>query len=336
MAALKLFGRLNGKPVYLIKLANGDIEAEIISFGATLRALRVKGRDGEMHDVCLGYDSAEDYAKQDGYLGATVGRHANRIGGSRFELNGQEYSLSSNEGANQLHGGIEGFSHKLWSFNCSEYAVTFSLDSPDGDEGYPGNLHAEVSFSIESAKLRIEYKAVSDADTLVNMTNHAYFNLGGHESGKVYAHELCLGAEHYTPCGEGNIPTGEILPVDGTALDLRDFTRLGDRLDDAALALTEGFDHNFVLSSSPAAVLYCPKTGIEMKCSTSLEGMQLYSAGFLSGRVGKEGAVYGKHHAVCLETQHYPDAVNKQGFPSPVLRAGQKYNEWTEYEFAIR
>ncbi len=336
MASLKLFGRQGGKPVYLIKLANRSIEAEIISFGATLRALRVHGADGEFRDICLGYDSVEDYASYDGYIGATVGRHANRISGSRFILDGTEYKLSANEGENQLHGGIEGFSHKLWSFTCCENSVTFTLDSPDGDEGYPGNLHTEVTYSISGSTLRIDYKAKSDANTVVNLTNHAYFNLGGHNSGNVYEHTLKLGAECYTVCGNGNIPTGEISPVDGSVLDFRNEYPLGERLNDPALSETEGLDHNFVVSVSPAAVLYCPKTRIEMTCKTSLEGLQVYSAGFLSGRIGKEGAVYGKHHAVCLETQHFPDAVNKPDFPSPVLKAGDEYSEWTEYSFKTR
>ncbi len=336
MAALKLFGRINAQPVYLIKLTNGIIEAELLSFGATIRSIRVPDKNGVMTDVCLGYESIEEYVNNDGYLGATVGRHANRISGSRFTLNGKEYLLSSNEGANQLHGGICGFSHKCWNFSCTENSVTFLIDSPDCDEGYPGNLHAEVRFSIEGNTLRIDYTATSDADTVANLTNHAYFNLGGQQSGPVYTHTLKLGADNYTPCAEGNIPTGEIVSLDGTALDLRDESSLGKVISVLSVPMTEGLDHNFVLSSSPAAELYSPDTGIVMTCKTSLEGLQVYSAGFLSERNGKDGAVYGKHHAVCLETQHFPDAVNKPGFPSPILKAGEKYMEWTEYSFNIR
>lgn len=336
MAALKLFGRLNGKPVYQIKLTNGIIEAEFISFGAVLRALRVPDKNGNMRDVCLGYESVEEYAANDGYVGATVGRHANRIGGSCFVLCDKVHKLTANEGENQLHGGIVGFSHRLWNFSCTENSVTFSIDSPDGEEGYPGNLHAEVRFSIEGSSLRLDYSAKSDADTIVNLTNHAYFNLGGQESGEVDSQILKLNANSYTVCGKGNIPTGEIAPVEGSVLDLRDGVALGYRLNDAALAGTCGLDHNFVLSASPAAVLYCPDTGIEMSCSTSLEGVQVYSAGFLSERKGKDGAVYGKHHAICLETQHFPDAINHPNFPSPVLKAGDEYRETTIYSFSIR
>ncbi len=336
MAALKLFGKINSQPVYLIMLTNGKIEVEFLSFGATIHSIRVPDKNGAMTDVCLGYESIEEYVTNDGYLGATVGRHANRIGGSRFNLGGKEYILSSNEGANQLHGGIVGFSHKCWNFSCTENSVTFSIDSPDGDEGYPGNLHAEVCFSIEDSALRIDYSAVSDADTVVNLTNHAYFNLGGQQSGSVYSHTLKLGADSYTLCGSGNIPSGEIASVEGSTLDMREETPLIGVITALSQPATEGLDHNFVLSSSPAAVLYCPESGIELQCTTSLEGLQVYSAGFLDSRNGKNGAVYGKHHAICLETQHFPDAVNNPNFPSPVLKAGEEYREWTAYSFGIR
>ncbi len=336
MASLKLFGNYNGKPVYLIKLTNGKIEAEFLSFGASLRALRIPDKNGVMTDVCLGYESVEEYASNDGYLGATVGRHANRIGKSRFNIDGKEYILSANEGVNQLHGGIEGFSHKCWAFSCTENAVTFSIESPDGEEGYPGNLKATVTFSIKGSALRIDYCAVSDKDTVVNLTNHAYFNLSGQHSGCIGSHTLTLGAENFTPCGEGNIPTGEIRSVEGCPLDFRTENALDICLDALSGSATEGIDHNFVISSSPAATLYSPVSGIEMCCSTSLEGVQVYTAGFLTTRKGKEGAIYGKHHGICLETQHFPDAVNKPSFPSPVLKAGEEYREWTEYSFKIR
>lgn len=336
MASLKLFGRHMDKPVYLIKLTNGKMEAEFISFGATLRALRVLGKDGNMHDVCLGYDSVEEYAANDGYIGSTVGRNANRIGGSRFVLNGKEIILNSNEGENQLHGGKIGFSHRLWGFSCEENSVSFTISSPDGDEGYPAALRAEVKFSIEDTTLRIEYRASADSDTVVNMTNHAYFNLGGQESGNIYSHTLQLSAENYTVCGNGNIPTGEIASIINTPLDLRDETRLIEPISALENTATIGIDHNFVLVSSPAAILYCPETGIEMCCTTSLEGLQVYTSGFLTERKGKEGAMYGRHNGICLETQHFPDAVNHPHFPSSVLQRGEEYREWTKYSFKIR
>lgn len=323
------FGSHKGQEVYLLTLDNGILKVGLLSFGASLHSLVYRGLD-----LCLGYDNLGQYVHEDGYIGASVGRHANRIAGSRFCLNGQEYILSANEGENQLHGGREGFSHRVWNFSCGENEVTFSLDSPHGDQGFPGNLHAEVCFKLVGSALRIEYRAVSDRDTVVNLTNHAYFNLGGHSSGAIYSHELQINADNYTPCGPGTIPTGEIVSVETTALDFRKAVVLGHRLNDRRLDETKGLDHNFVLSSGKAAALHCPETGINMDVETSMEGMQVYSAGFLSARPGKVGAVYGKHHAICLETQHFPDAINHSHFPSPVLKAGEEYSHWTQFNFS--
>ncbi|MBR5490189.1 MAG: galactose mutarotase [Oscillospiraceae bacterium] len=336
MASIKLFGEVNNKPVYLIKLNNGHIEAEFISLGATIRALRVPDRSGNMVDVCLGYDTAEEYMTNDGYIGATVGRNANRISGSKFSINGKEYKLNANEGENQLHGGIEGFSHKCWNFSCTENSVTFSIESPDGDEGYPGNLKAAATFSLVNSTLRIDYSASCDKDTIVNLTNHAYFNLSGQGSGAINKQLLTLGAESYTPCRDGNIPTGEFAPIINTPLDFSKENSLDFALTSLSGTSTEGIDHNFVLSSSPAATLYSEETGIELSCKTSLEGLQVYTSGFLTKRNGKDGAIYGKHHGICLETQHFPDAINNPHFPSPIIRVGEEYKEWTEYSFKIR
>lgn len=336
MASLKLFGKIGSKPVYLIKLTNQQIEVELLSFGATVRSLRAKDKFGVMRDVVLGYDSIEEYLNNDGYLGATVGRCANRISNSIFFINGKKYKLTPNENANQLHGGKEGFSHKCWSFKCLENSVTFLLDSPDGDEGYPGNLHAEVSFSINNSSLRIDYFAFSDMDTVINLTNHSYFNLSGHGSGCVSSHMLKLGAEKYTPCSEGNIPTGTIESVKGTVLDFTNRKELSSALIPLETAPTTGLDHNFVITDKVAAQLYSPESGIEMSCSSSLEGIQIYSAGFLTPRCGKENSLYEKFQGICFETQHFPDAVNKPSFPSPIVKAGEKYNHWTEFKFEVK
>lgn len=328
MVTKTYFGSHKGREVYLLTLDNGSLKAGILSFGATLHSLVYKGLD-----LCLGYEHLGQYVHDDGYIGASVGRHANRIAQSRFELNGQEYILSANEGANQLHGGLEGFSHKVWDFSCGENDVTFSLDSPDGDEGFPGNLHAEITFRLEGSSLLLEYRAASDKDTVVNLTNHAYFNLGGQASGAVYSHKLQINAEKFTPCGPGTIPTGEIDSVEATALDFRKPVVLGSILCDKRLDITKGLDHNFVPDGHKAGSLYCPETDIRMDVETSMEGMQVYSAGFLSTRPGKDGAVYGQHHALCMETQHFPDAVHHSSFPSPVLRAGEEYRHWTKFIF---
>ena len=331
------FGALEGLDMPLIRLREGEIQVELLPFGAAIRSISVPDRQGRPTDVCLGYDRIEDYRDRDACFGGTIGRCANRIGGAAFTLNGTVYRLTANEGRNQLHGGKTGFHKKLWRFTCAPGAVTFALDSPDGEEGFPGNLHAEVTYAVSGDALTVEYRAVSDADTVVNLTNHAYFNLAGHNGGPVSDHRLTVRAAAWTPAGAGNVPTGEIAPVEGTPLDLRTGAVLGQRLDDDFLAGTQGYDHNYVLDGddAPAAELWCPRTGIGLELSASLPGMQLYTAGFLTERTGKAGAVYGPGHAVCLEPQFFPDAVNHADFPSPGLKAGTEYHQTIRYRFFV-
>ena len=321
--------------VDLITITDGEISAEFIPFGAAVRSIIVPDKNGNPVDICLGYDDLEQYKNLDACFGGTIGRCANRIGGASFAIDGVHYNVTANEGANQLHGGIEGFHKKLWDYKIGENSVTFMLDSSDGDEGFPGNLHAEVTYTVKDSTLFIDYSAVSDKDTVVNLTNHAYFNLGGHNSGSIGNHRLTVRAESYTPAGEGNIPTGETAAVEGTPLDLRSGALIADRLGHPFLEGSRGFDHNFVLdkTESAAAELFCPETGIGLEMFTDLEGMQLYSAGFLTERIGKDGAVYNRDHAICLETQHFPDAVNHPNFPSPIVRAGEKWQSRTSYRF---
>lgn len=331
------FGILDGREIPLLILDSGTAEAELIPLGAAVRAIRTPDRTGRMTDVCLGYGSAEEYRDQDGCLGATLGRCANRIGGAGFTLGGRDYRLTANEGKNTLHGGASGFHKKLWTYRTGSDSVTFSLDSPDGEEGFPGNLHAEVTYSLRGGTLTIEYRAVCDRDTVVNLSNHIYFNLAGHGSGSIARHTALIRAGRYTPCGPGNIPTGEIASVEGTPLDLRQGAALGERLDAPFLAGTRGYDHNFVLDGGgPAAEIFCPSTGISMALTTTMEGMQLYTAGFLTDRPGKEGVRYGPFAGLCLETQRFPDAVNHPEFPSPVLRAGETLHETTALRFSVR
>lgn len=338
MVQTKPFALLQGRQIPLIILSNDTLCVELMPYGATVRAIRVPDRNGNSTDVCLGYDTLEDYRKHDAYFGATVGRCANRIGGARFTLCGEEYALSANEGDNILHGGHEGFDKKVWDYTCGENSVTFSLDSPDGDEGFPGNLHVQVTYTLEKDTLTVRFLAQSDRDTVVSLTNHAYFNLAGHEGGPVDDHQLTLRAGHYTPTAQGNIPTGEIAPVEGTVWDLRGGAVLGERWHDEALGITRGYDHNFALDGGelPAAQVYCPRTGIALELSTTLEGVQLYTSGFLTDRTGKNGAVYGQGHGICLEPQHFPDAVNHPAFPSPVLKAGATYDHSIQYRFFTR
>lgn len=329
------FAAWNGQPVCLLTIWNENMSVELLDYGATIRAIWVPDREGKQTDICLGYDSLEEYQKQDGYLGAIVGRNANRIANARFTLNGIEYCLTPNEGVNQLHGGCNGFDKKIWAYTIGEDSVTFALDSADGEEGFPGNLHVEVTYKLSHDTLDINYYAVSDKDTVVNLTNHAYFNLAGQDGGVVDDHILTVHAGCYTPVDRALIPTGEISGVEGSALDLRKGAKLGERFPEPALAATNGYDHNFVLDAdeTAAAKLWCPRTGIALEVATSMEGIQLYTAGALTERNGKRGAVYGRHNAVCLETQHFPDAVNHTNFPSSVLRAGEKYCERTSYRF---
>jgi aldose 1-epimerase len=332
------FGLLDGQNVEKLTITDGTVEVELISLGAAVHAIRVPDRDGKITDVCLGYDTPAEYRDQGGCLGGCLGRYANRIGNARFTLNGREYHLPANDGANTLHGGLVGFHKKLWAWTRGENSVTFSLDSPDGEEGFPGALHIEVTYILQNGALTLDYRARSDADTAVNFTNHTYFNLAGHASGPVTGHVLTIRAERYTPSGPGNIPTGEIRPVEGTPLDLRRETVLGDRLNDPFLAAGPGYDQNFILEGGdgPAATLYAPSTGIAMELTTTLEGVQLYTSGHLTKRPGKDGATYDIFHGVCLETQHFPDAVNHPNFPSPILRAGEEFHETTSYRFFVR
>ena len=320
-----------------IILQDGQMEAHILPYGATLQSLLVPDRDGRLRDVVLGYETLEAYRQHDGYLGATVGRCANRIAGAQITLSGTRYPLTANEGANQLHGGPHGLHQKMWEIaHLSKDKVTLRTVSPDGEDGYPGRLEVTVKYILTDNMLRIHYEAVSDKDTLCNLTNHAYFNLSGQGSGPVADHVLSVGAKFYTPCGPGNLPTGEVRAVEGTVLDLRSGVKLGQRLGAAELADCGGYDHNYVLSGQTAAVLYAPDSGIQMETLTTMPGLQVYTAGFLTERQGKAGAVYGKNHGVCLETQFWPDAIHYRHFPSPVLRAGQVYRQQTVYRFSTR
>ena len=320
-----------------IILKDGAFEAHILPYGATLQSLWVPDKSGVRRDVVLGYESVEAYRQNDGYLGATVGRCANRIAGAQFTLDGVTYPLVANEGANQLHSGPNGLHQKVWAWEqAAENRVTLRSVSPGGEDGYPGTLEVAVTYTLSGGALTIDYEAKSDRDTLCNLTNHAYFNLAGQGSGDIRGHRLRVNADRYTPCGPGTIPTGEVRTVDGTALDLRQGAVLGSRLDAAELEEYRGYDHNFCLNGTDAAQLFCPESGICMDTETTLPGLQVYTAGFLTERRGKDGAVYGKNHGVCLETQFWPDAVHHGHFPSPVLRAGEVYRHRTAYRFSLK
>lgn len=336
----------DGRKVELLTLDNGVISCKVLTLGAMLQSLFVPGKNGAPLDVVLGCDSvAGCLTVGDGYLGAIVGRYANRIAKGRFSLNGREYSLARNNGANHLHGGPTGFSTRIWTVEelTGDRAV-LSLDSPDGDEGYPGDLHVKATYALEGASLRLHYEAVSGADTVCNLTNHAFFNLSGHASGHVLDQQVQIFADRYTPTDEGSIPLGSLAPVEGTPLDLRQLTPIGAHVDDPfpQLVMAKGYDHNFVLNGPqeglrPAALAWSPKSGVTMAVDTTLPGLQFYSANYLvPGSVGKGGAVYGPRHAFCLETQFFPDSPNQPAFPSAVLRAGEAFDHTTVLRFGLK
>ena len=332
------FGSLaDGSAVTAWTLISDDgLRAEILDYGVTIRSLTVPDRDGTPVDVVLGYDTLEEYVQNRGYVGATIGRFANRIGGASFSLNGETYTLAANDGVNHLHGGEQGFDKRIWAAEETETGIRFSLTSPDGEEGYPGTLQVTVTVSWQGRGLELRYHAETDRDTILNLTNHSYFNLDG--QGTVYDQLLQLGADSFCMGGPGCLPTGELLPVAGTAMDFRTERRIGDAVDsgEPCVKLSGGYDSNFVLSSSPAAVARSEKTGIVMTVTTDQPGVQFYSANFLTPRTGKGGAQYGLRSAFCLETQHYPDCIHHPDWPTCILRAGESFDSFTCFEFSAR
>jgi len=343
------FGRMpDGAQVELLTLRDGACVCEIITYGGAVRSLVVPDRDGRPVDVVLGFDTLEDYMAQDKYIGALVGRYANRIGGAKFTLDGVEYRLAANDRENSLHGGNVGFDKQVWTVEAlAGNSVTLSLTSPDGQEGYPGTLKVRVTYTLADGALSIDYWARSDQDTVCNLTNHSYFNLSGHDSGSVESQDIRLYASRYTPTVPGSIPTGEAAPVDGTVMDLRRTRPIGACIDEdfEQLAIAGGWDHNWVIDGwdgtgrqdapRPAAWAWSPDTCIAMEVLTTLPGVQFYSGNYLDGcPAGKGGAPYGKRCGFCLETQFFPDSPNRPRFPSCVLRAGEEYRSRTVYRFS--
>ncbi|MDE6455710.1 MAG: galactose mutarotase, partial [Dysosmobacter sp.] len=294
-------------------------------------------------DVALGFDSVESYETQDKFMGAVVGRYANRIAGGQFTLKGRRYTLARNDGENHLHGGPGGFFAKVWRAEPSgDYGVTFSCESGDMEEGYPGCLSVSVTYRLEGRALRLTYWAVTDRTTVCNLTNHAYFNLNGHDAGGAMEQLLTLHAGHYTPVGPGSIPTGEIALVEGTPMDFRTPAVIGARIDQSfhQLELCSDYDHNWVVDGEagalrPAAVLESAKSGVRMEVETTLPGIQFYAGNYMAGcPAGKGGAKYGRRDAVCLETQFFPDTPNHPGFPQCVLRPGEAWEHETVFRFS--
>lgn len=340
------FGKSKKKSVYLYTITNSNnMSASVTDFGANLVSLCVPDRNGKLDDIVLGFDRAKEYEKNPSFFGSTIGRNANRIGGAKFTLNGCTYNLEVNDGPNNLHSSFKGgYNKRVYKAEIiAGNAVKFTLESPDMDQGYPGNLTLSVTYTLtEDNALEIEYNAECDKDTVLNVTNHSYFNLSGHASGSAMHHKLMLNASHFTPTVPGSIPTGEIAPVAGTPFDFTQLTTIGDRIgeDNLQLKLGKGYDHNFALDKeareyAQIAVLEDPKSGRVMKTYTDLPGVQFYAGNCIAKQKGKGGAVYDRRHAVCLETQFFPDAINRPEFVSPVLKKGDKFYSKTRYEFSI-
>ncbi len=331
------FGTTAGAEVYLYTLRNDlGYNVSITTYGGAITSLWTPDRDGNFGDIVLGFESLEDYVSNPRYFGALIGRHANRIAQGRFALNGVEYQLPKNNGPNHLHGGFKGFDKRVWSAKEEDDVLHLSYFSKDGEEGYSGNVEAFVDYRLSGNELSIEYRASTDRDTIVNLTNHSYFNLKG--QGTILQHELTLNADGFTPVSADLIPTGEIKAVAGTPMDFREGKAIG--LD---LGLTEsGYDHNFVLNDWDGSLrsvveLYEPTSGRVLEILTNQPGMQFYSGNFLDGSfIGKDGTAYVKYAGLCLEPQHFPDAPNHSNFPSTVLRPGEEYTHSTILRFLHR
>ena len=343
------FGKTaDGQAVDIYTLTNArGMEAKIINYGATVVSLKAPDRSGKMDDVVLGYDNLDGYLKDTRFFGCIVGRYGNRIAKGKFTLNGQTYTLAVNNDENHLHGGIKGFNKQIWQ--ASEVndpknpGLKLTYLSKDGEEGYPGNLSVTVIYTLtDDNGLKIEYNATTDKDTVVNLTNHSYFNLAG--KGTILNHEVMLNADRFTPTDKGSIPTGELRSVKGTPMDFTQPTAIGARIEqqDEQLIFGKGYDHNWVLNSGGgtlalAARVTEPSTGRVMEVYTTEPGIQFYTGNFLDGTaIGKGGQAYQQRSGFCLETQHFPDSPNKPAFPSTVLKPGQTYVTTTIYKFSAK
>ena len=342
----KPFGKTpDGRIIQLYTLVNGSgMQVNIATYGATIVNLLTPDRAGHLADVALGFGAIEPYFTQSPYFGATVGRYANRIAKGRFAIDGKTVQLAKNDGPNHLHGGLKGFDKQLWTAQVlkqSPPTVRFSRLSPDGEEHYPGNLQVSVTFTLtDRNELRMRYEAQTDQPTVVNLTNHTYFNLAGAGNGNILGHQVSIHASHYTPIDKTFIPTGEIRSVAGTPMDLRKFTTIGANIE-AVGGQPAGFDHNYVLDRCPvirpalAAEVFEPRSGRMLKVYTDQPGIQFYTGNFLDGTIrGKRGKVYHQHDAFCLETQHFPDSPNHPNFPSTLLKPGQAYRTTTILKFS--
>ncbi|MEG8946930.1 aldose epimerase family protein [Rosettibacter firmus] len=351
MIEKKLFGVLpSGEEVYMYTLKNKNgMEVKIINYGATIVSLTAPDKNGKYEDVVMGYDKLEDYINGSSYFGCIVGRYGNRINKGKFQLDGKEYQLTINDGENHLHGGTIGFNKVLWTaepiYSDTLQAIKLTYLSKDGEQGYPGNLNIEVTYSLtDDNELIIDYSATTDKPTIVNPTHHSYFNLSGSFENTILDHELFIDADYITPVNNQLIPTGELMKVDGTPFDFKTFHKIGERINEQheQLIFGKGYDHNWVLNNyngkvRKVAELYEPTSGRLMEVLTDQPGMQFYSGNFLNETIkGKKGTVYNYRTGLCLETQFYPDSPNHKNFPSAVLKPGEKYTQRTIYHFKVK
>jgi len=343
------FGVRDGRPVILYTLKNSHgVEVRAMNYGGIIQAIRVPDRKGNFADIVLGHDTAEGYMPNPPYIGAIVGRYANRIANGTFTLDGKTYNLPKNDGPNTLHGGTtRTFDKVMWESQPlkDKNGVQFEFLSKDGDDGFPGNLKMKVSYVLtDSNELVIDYEATTDKATPINVSQHSYFNLKGEGNGDILDHEVMINADKFTPVDKNLIPTGELRPVKGTPLDFTKPTRIGTRIDDSyeQLVLAHGYDHNFVINRKGpgmtlAARVYEPTTGRELEVSTTQPAVQFYTGNFLDGTVtGKGGHVYKRRFGFCLETQHYPDSPNHPDFPNTILKPGETFHQTTAFKFSAK
>lgn len=342
------FDNFENREVSKIRITNVKGEyIEVLDFGATLYSCFVRDKQGTLRDVVLGFDTVKEYFESGTCFGATVGRVANRISGAKFTLNGKEYNLFDNTGTNTtLHGGKRGWHKKMWSYEIkSDNSVKFTIFSPDGDENFPGNMTASVTYTFtDDSQIILDYCGSSDADTLFNITNHSYFNLDGQDAGtSIYDNYLKINSNETTPLGKDFTPTGEFVKIAGTPYDFSDYKKIGRDIEsnDAQMELAAGYDINYVINKNNndftiAAQAYSENTGISLKCETDMPGVQLYVGNFIdNGTRGKNGAIYNRRHGFALETQFFPDAVNKKSFKNYLLKKGEKFESRTVFEFGL-
>ncbi len=335
-----LFGTTkSGQDIDLITISNDSFSVELINFGATIKSIKTKDNNDRFVDTVLGFDTLAEYEKNDPYIGVTVGRFANRVAKGQFEIDGETYQLPINNGPNALHGGLEGFSHKVWSIEIlDENSVKMNYFSKDGEEGYPGNLNVSVTFSVvDETSLKIDYSATTDKSTIINLTNHTYFNLNG--SGSILDHNLKINAESFLPTDDTNIPTGEIRSVSNTPFDFTTVKPIGQDIavENTQLQYGNGYDHNYIISGKideVAVESFSEESGIKMETFTTEPGVQLYTGNYLLDTYGKNGQIYANRTGFCVETQHWPDSPNKPEFPTTVLKPEETFKSTTIYRFS--